>query len=121
MKDGFSGVLIDMSSSHPQDSRALAEQLDASGCRFIDAPVSGGVAKAASGELMIMAGGTDADITEATLLAALGRLQQVGPAGAGHAMKALNNYVSAAGLLASFQAGHSEDSGHRPGNLCAGH
>lgn len=105
MKDGFSGLLIDMSSSHPKDSRALAEEVSKAGGRFIDAPVSGGVAKAASGDLMIMAGGTDADIREATpLLAALGTVQPVGPVGAGHAMKALNNYVSAAGLLASFQA-----------------
>lgn len=102
---GFSGLLADMSSCHPQDSRALAADLAASGCRFIDAPVSGGVAKAASGELMIMAGGAETDIEQARpLLARLGTVQPVGPVGAGHAMKALNNYVSAAGLLASFQA-----------------
>ena len=102
---GFSGLLVDMSSCHPQDSRALAADLAAAGCRFMDAPVSGGVAKAALGELMIMAGGAEADIQQARpLLARLGTVQPVGPVGAGHAMKALNNYVSAAGLLASFQA-----------------
>ena len=102
---GFSGLLVDMSSCHPQDSRALAADLAAAGCRFMDAPVSGGVAKAALGELMIMAGGAEADIQQAhPLLARLGTVQPVGPVGAGHAMKALNNYVSAAGLLASFQA-----------------
>ena len=102
---GFSGLLVDMSSCHPQDSRALAADLAAAGCRFMDAPVSGGVAKAALGKLMIMAGGAEADIQQARpLLARLGTVQPVGPVGAGHAMKALNNYVSAAGLLASFQA-----------------
>ena len=102
---GFSGLLVDMSSCHPQDSRALAADLAAAGCRFMDAPVSGGVAKAALGELLIMAGGAEADIQQARpLLARLGTVQPVGPVGAGHAMKALNNYVSAAGLLASFQA-----------------
>lgn len=102
---GFSGLLVDMSSCHPQDSRTLAAEIANAGCRFIDAPVSGGVAKAAMGVLMIMAGGAEQDIQQVSpLLAALGTSQRVGPVGAGHAMKALNNYVSAAGLLASFQA-----------------
>ena len=105
LKAGFSGLLVDMSSCHPQDSRGLSSLLTERGCRFIDAPVSGGVSKARTGELMIMAGGAEADIRQARpLLANLGTVQPVGPVGAGHAMKALNNYVSAAGLLASFQA-----------------
>lgn len=102
---GFLGTIIDMSSCHPQDSLRLAEDITAAGCCFIDAPVSGGVAKAANGELMIMVGGNKKDITSVrSILSAMGVMQHVGPAGAGHAMKALNNYVSAAGLLASFQA-----------------
>ena len=102
---GFSGTIIDMSSCHPHDSLSLADDITAKGSCFIDAPVSGGVAKATSAELMIMAGGKDDDIHGVqTLLTAMGNLQHVGPVGAGHAMKALNNYVSAAGLLASFQA-----------------
>ena len=105
LRAGFSGTIIDMSSCHPQDSLSLANKIVAAGSCFIDAPVSGGVAKAASAELMIMAGGKDSEIREVqSLLNALGNLQHVGPAGAGHTMKALNNYVSAAGLLASFQA-----------------
>ncbi|GIR97437.1 MAG: hypothetical protein CM15mP100_6570 [Alphaproteobacteria bacterium] len=45
----------------------------------------------------------------------MGNLQHVGPVGAGHAMKALNNYVSAAGLLASFQAlATAKDAGISP-------
>ena len=52
-----------------------------------------------------MAGGTAADLeTAGTLLACFGTVAHVGPLAAGHAMKALNNYVSAAGLLASMQA-----------------
>ena len=52
-----------------------------------------------------MAGGKDDDIRGVqALLTAMGNLQHVGPVGAGHAMKALNNYVSAAGLIASFEA-----------------
>ena len=102
---GFSGTIIDMSSCHPRDSRILADNITASGSCFVDAPVSGGVAKAANAELMIMAGGKDGDFRKVqAILNTMGNVRHVGPTGAGHAMKALNNYVSATGLLASFQA-----------------
>jgi 3-hydroxyisobutyrate dehydrogenase len=102
---GFTGLLIDMSSSQPDGTIALGKQLGDSGIRLIDAPVSGGRKKAALGTLMVMAGGSAADLQAAgTLLACFGKVAHVGPLAAGHAMKALNNYVSAAGLLASMQA-----------------
>lgn len=102
---GFRGLAIDMSSSHPQGTIALAEQLVKKSIRLIDAPVSGGQKKAALGALMIMVGGEKEDLEKIrTLLGCFGNLAHVGPLGAGHAMKALNNYVSAAGLLASMQA-----------------
>jgi 3-hydroxyisobutyrate dehydrogenase len=102
---GFSGIVIDMSSSQPKGTINLAEKLGEKSIRFIDAPVSGGQKKAASGTLMIMAGGKQEDLDEIrTLLSCFGNVVHVGPLGAGHAMKALNNYVSAAGLLASMQA-----------------
>ena len=102
---GFSGLIIDMSSSHPKSTIALAEKLGKTSIRLIDAPVSGGRKKAAIGTLMIMAGGEKRDLDEIrTLLGCFGSVAHVGPLGAGHAMKALNNYVSAAGLLASMQA-----------------
>ena len=104
-KSGFRGLIIDMSSSHPNDTIRLGAVLAEWGIRLIDAPVSGGVKKAAAGKLMIMSGGTSDDIAAANaLIACFGTVQHVGPLGAGHAMKALNNYVSAAGLLASMQA-----------------
>ncbi len=102
---GFSGLLIDMSSSHPLGTQELGHTLQKHSLRFVDAPVSGGVKKAADGTLMIMAGGNDEDLMTATpYLSPLGKVIHVGPLGAGHAMKALNNYVSAAGLAASMQA-----------------
>ena len=102
---GFCGLIIDMSSSHPDSTIQLGSELAAYGIRLIDAPVSGGVKKAAAGSLMVMAGGSAEDIAAATtLISCFGSLQHVGPLAAGHAMKALNNYVSAAGLLASMQA-----------------
>jgi 3-hydroxyisobutyrate dehydrogenase len=101
-------VVIDMSSSQPMRTRALAEALGKASKRFLDAPVSGGVKRAVDGSLAIMVGG-DAAVFESqrALLAHLGKtLTHVGPAGAGHAVKALNNYVSAAGLAATAEALH---------------
>ena len=104
-KTGFRGLIIDMSSSHPGDTLRLGAKLAVRGIRLIDAPVSGGVKKAAAGTLTVMVGGSSNDIAAATeLIACFGTMQHVGPLGAGHAMKALNNYVSAAGLLTSMQA-----------------
>ena len=101
-------TIIDMSSSEPLRSQALAKAIAGRGIRFLDAPVSGGVRRAVDGTLAIMCGG-DAEVFEAckSLLAAMGRtITHVGPVGAGHAMKALNNYVSAAGLVATVEALH---------------
>jgi 3-hydroxyisobutyrate dehydrogenase len=99
-------VVIDMSSSEPLGTRALGDALAAAGIRFIDAPVSGGVKRAADGTLAIMAGGDPAVIDRvAPMLAAMGRsIFRTGPLGSGHAMKALNNYVSGAGLIAALEA-----------------
>ena len=102
---GCDAMVIDMSSSHPDISRAMASDFAVRGQMFVDAPVSGGVGRAESGELMIMVGGSDEAFAAAQpVLALMGTPTLLGSAGCGHAMKALNNYVSAAGLIASFEA-----------------
>jgi 3-hydroxyisobutyrate dehydrogenase len=98
-------LLVDMGSSEPLRTRALAEHVAARGATMIDAPVSGGVSGATAGTLTIMVGGPDDEVAALTpLLAVLGRPRHVGPVGAGHALKALNNLMSAAHLLASSEA-----------------
>ena len=99
-------LVVDMSSSDPMHSRDNAQKLKALGLGFIDAPVSGGVKKAEAGTLAIMIGGEAALVDRARpMLEAMGKtLTHVGDPGAGHAVKALNNYVSAAGLLAVCEA-----------------
>jgi 3-hydroxyisobutyrate dehydrogenase len=99
-------VVIDMSSSAPLGTRALGAELNAAGFRFIDAPVSGGVKRAADATLAVMVGGDPAVIAQVEpVLAAMGNsIFRTGPLGSGHAMKALNNYVSAAGLAAAVEA-----------------
>lgn len=99
-------TVIDMSSSSPVSTRELGALFEARGIRFIDAPVSGGVKRAITGELAIMVGG-DARVMEdcRPILEKLGnQIFYAGPLGAGHAIKALNNYVSAAGLVAACEA-----------------
>jgi 3-hydroxyisobutyrate dehydrogenase len=99
-------LVIDMSSSAPVGTRELGAELAARGVALVDAPVSGGVKRAVDGTLAIMVGGAAADIERCRpLLAAMGRdIFPTGPLGSGHAMKALNNYVSAAGLAAAAEA-----------------
>src|SRR5260370_16846231 len=67
-------LVIDMSSSAPVGTRALAAELAARGVALVDAPVSGGVKRAVDGTLAIMVGGAAADIERCRpLLAAMGR------------------------------------------------
>ncbi|MBE0585747.1 MAG: NAD(P)-dependent oxidoreductase, partial [Desulfofustis sp.] len=99
-------IFIDMSSSAPADTRILAAELQQRSLSLIDAPVSGGVAKAVDGTLAIITGGDPVLVETITpLLLAMGRsCIHAGPIGSAHAMKALNNYVSAAGLAAASEA-----------------
>ena len=98
-------ILIDMSSSDPRETKKLGKTIETKGLKFLDAPVSGGVSRAKTGDLMIMAGGKEEDLEIVKdLLSVMGTVQFAGPLGSGHAIKALNNYVSAAGLIASFEA-----------------
>jgi len=98
--------LIDMSSSSPISSKENNHQLEKLGIKFIDAPVSGGVKKAIDGSLAIIVGGKKEHFDEVhPLLECMGKsIVHVGDAGAAHAVKALNNYVSAAGLIAASEA-----------------
>jgi len=99
-------IVIDMSSSDPMSTRALGVALAAKNVSLIDAPVSGAVMGARNATLAIMAGGDKSAFRKALpVLQALGKdIVHVGPLGAGHAVKALNNYLGAAGTLAGFEA-----------------
>jgi 3-hydroxyisobutyrate dehydrogenase len=101
-------VVIDMSSSEPARSRALGVTLAQQGLDYLDAPVSGGVKRAKDGTLAILVGGDKAVLDRCKpLLEIMGKsVLHIGTAGAGHAAKALNNYVSAAGLMATVEALH---------------
>ena len=98
-------LIIDMSSSEPSKTVALAGRAAERGLLFVDAPVSGGKARAVTGELAIMAGGSDEAVDAALpLLSAMGStVDRTGPVGSAHTMKALNNLLSAIGLAAASE------------------
>lgn len=98
-------LLIDCTSGDPATSRQVAERLSARGIEFLDAPVSGGVSGAVAGALTVMCGGeADAFARAQGVLSAFGRkIVHVGPAGAGHAVKAVNNALLAAHLWSTAE------------------
>ena len=100
------GIVVDMSSAAPEETRAVGAALAARRIHMVDAPVSGGVDRAQAGTLAVMAGGEAADIGSCMpLFEAMGeRTFHTGALGSGHAVKALNNAVSAAGLIAATEA-----------------
>ena len=102
-------LIVDMSSSSPMGTRELGEVLAKRGLQFIDAPVSNGVKGAIAATLSIMVGGDKAlfDRVKPMLEKMGNQIYYAGPLGAGHAIKALNNYVSAAGLIAASEAMHA--------------
>ena len=109
-------TLVDCTSGDPASSRRIAARLAARGVGFIDAPVSGGTSGAEAGTLTVMCGGDAAPFDRVRpVLEAFGRkIVLVGPVGAGHALKAVNNALLAVhiwstteGLAALAKAGVS--------------
>lgn len=99
-------LVIDMTSGQPGRTRDIAAMLAGHDVAMIDCPVSGGVPRAKSGQLAIMVGGPAAEIDRAEpVLKAMGTsIYRCGEIGAGQAMKALNNLVSAGGYLIGIEA-----------------
>jgi len=100
-------VVLDMSSSDPIATKALAEDLAPAGIGVIDAPVSGGITRAEAGTLSLMVGGQDEDAFAQVrpVLKVLGeRIFRTGPLGSGHAMKALNNFLGASAYMTAVEA-----------------
>jgi 3-hydroxyisobutyrate dehydrogenase-like beta-hydroxyacid dehydrogenase len=95
---------------HTTTSAVLAREVDAAararGCRFLDAPVSGGQAGAEKGILTVMAGGErDAFAAAEPLVACYARtFRLLGPAGAGQLTKMVNQ-ICIAGLIESLAEG----------------
>jgi 3-hydroxyisobutyrate dehydrogenase len=95
-------VLVDLTSGIPEASRRIAERLLSRRIAWLDAPVSGGVAGAEAATLTIMVGGEGPDFSRVLpVLERFGkRIVHVGPAGAGHALKAVHNMLIAVNVFA---------------------
>lgn len=98
-------TFIDMSTISPVASRDFAARLQASGHRFVDAPVSGGPARAASGTLTIMVGADAADFSRVEpVLKAMGTPHHVGAVGLGETVKLVNQLIIANIMIANAEA-----------------
>ncbi len=93
---------VDATSGEPEASRRLAERLLEKGVVYLDGPVSGGVAGAEAGRLTVMLGGPEEAVERVRpFLAYAAKVVHVGPVGAGHAVKAINNALLALSLWAA--------------------
>ncbi len=98
------GVVVDMSTISPVASRSFHERLAARKLRMLDAPVSGGPARAKTGELTIMAGGDPEVFARCKpVLTALGKPTLVGPAGMGETFKLVNQIIISCIMIADVE------------------
>lgn len=98
-------VLLDTSSCEPWITVETAQALAAKGVSMVDAPVSGAQIGAVNAQLVFMVGGDDESIRRvAPLLDVMGKQRfHLGPVGAGHAMKCINNLITSVTLLATSE------------------
>ena len=99
-------LVVETSTSHPEVTRKLAALVAKAGMAMIDAPVSGGPKGAISGTMTMVIGGSDADVARAmpVLEQMSAKRVHVGPVGAGHVTKIVNNLLCAAHLLTGAEA-----------------
>lgn len=98
-------TVVDCSSSIPVETLRLSAKLAARGIGFNDAPVSGGLARAWSGELTVMAGGVAEDSPIVPVLESFAaKIVHLDRVGDGHVLKAANNYLLAANIVSFTEA-----------------
>jgi 3-hydroxyisobutyrate dehydrogenase-like beta-hydroxyacid dehydrogenase len=98
-------TVIDMSTISPVASKSFAERLADGGIRFVDAPVSGGPARAKEGTLTIMVGAAPDDFAAVEpVLRAMGTPHHVGPVGMGETAKLVNQLIIANVMIANAEA-----------------
>jgi 3-hydroxyisobutyrate dehydrogenase/glyoxylate/succinic semialdehyde reductase len=110
--DGFlaqlkpGAIWVDCSTTNPAFARRMAEQANAFGIHFLDAPVMGSKDAAASGQLVFLVGGEPTDVdTCRPYFSVLGReARHLGSVGAGISLKLVNNYLFGQAVLAFAEA-----------------
>lgn len=113
--------VVDCSTTGPKMARRVAEELDASGIEYLDAPVSGGLKGAREGTLAVMVSGAKPvyDLVEPAL-STFGKLFYVGNRpGQGQVMKLANNLLAAAAIVLSSEAvTMGVKAGLKPSQMC---
>lgn len=99
-------VVVDMSSISPMATKQFAQQINALGCDYLDAPVSGGEVGAKAGSLTIMVGGPDAAFERVKpLFETMGKnITLVGGNGDGQTTKVANQIIVALNIEAVAEA-----------------
>ncbi len=99
-------VYIDLSTNAPATARRLAEGARAKGIGMLEAPVSGGVARATDGTIVIMVGGDDATFEQQLplLKSFSGEVIHVGDVGFGSVAKLINNMLAFCNSAAAAEA-----------------
>lgn len=99
-------IIIDMSSIEPDATRKFAKMATERGLAWVDSPLSGGAPKALVGELTLMAGGTEVDVSRAhqALRHVASNYTHMGPSGAGQTTKLINQVLCGLGFLAVAEA-----------------
>ncbi len=104
---GAADLLVDFSTVGPEATRTLAARLQAAaGCRWVDAPVSGGATGAEQGRLIVFCGGEEADIRrlDPVFGAIAQRVNRVGALGSGQTLKLCNQLIVATSVCAIAEA-----------------
>ncbi|MGZ8758010.1 MAG: NAD(P)-dependent oxidoreductase [Aeromicrobium sp.] len=98
-------LIIDTTSSTPIVDEGLVAELEELGINYVDAPIAGGVRRAYTGDATLMVGASDDDFERARpLLETVTReVFHVGPVGAGHAAKLVNNLLNACNRFAAIE------------------
>jgi 2-hydroxy-3-oxopropionate reductase len=99
-------TVIDMSSISPLATKTFASRIEQLGCRYLDAPVSGGEIGAKSGTLTIMVGGSQSAFEAMQpILSLLGKtITLIGENGAGQTAKVANQIIVALNIEAVSEA-----------------
>jgi 2-hydroxy-3-oxopropionate reductase len=99
-------TVVDMSSISPMDTKAFATKINALGCQYMDAPVSGGEVGAKAASLTIMVGSEEATFASVLpLLQLMGKnITLVGGNGDGQTCKVANQIIVALNIAAVGEA-----------------
>jgi 3-hydroxyisobutyrate dehydrogenase len=99
-------IVVDTTTADPNSTKKVAAALAENKIGFVDGPVSGGPKGAATATMTMVLGGSEADVAavEPILAVISAKRVHVGPVGAGHVTKIINNMLTGVHLLAASEA-----------------